>query len=107
MDSVGLRLVMRHEARQLSPARVAAKLDEACAEHDAHDEPAKEPNHDGGGADPRGRHRFIGHKNTASMPGLEELGSPIRSPRRSARPRRSRAARSRAQHDARDGLRRA
>src|SRR5438046_4501502 len=45
----GLGFIMVIEAGQVAPARVAADFDEAGAEHDPEDEPAKKPNDDRGG----------------------------------------------------------
>src|SRR5262245_31886525 len=63
---VRLRLVVVDEAREVSPARVTAQLDEAGAEHDAYRKPAEEPEHDG-----RRRRR---RERTQRPPRTEEYG---------------------------------
>src|SRR5262249_10283732 len=73
----GLRLVMPNEAREVRPTRIVPNLDEAGAQHDAHDEPAKRPNDYRGG-------RRIGKRSDAPRrakerredAGLEDLDLP-------------------------------
>src|SRR3989442_15049067 len=74
-DRLGLVVVV--EAGEVAPARVAAQLDQPCAEHDAEDEPAQAP-HDG-----RWRRQALerapveeGAEEDGEEAGLEELDLP-------------------------------
>jgi hypothetical protein len=72
-----LRLVVVVEAGQVAPAPVAAQLDEPRPEHDAHDQPAEQPDDCRRRREPRERARV--HQRTeehGQEPGLEELDLP-------------------------------
>src|SRR5438552_18213596 len=73
----GLGFIMVIEAGQVPPARVAADFDEAGADHDPEDKPAKKPNDD------RGRRAFWkgpgiehGAEKYGQEPGLKQLNFP-------------------------------
>ncbi len=68
---VGLGLVVVDEARQVAPAGVAPKLDEAGAEHHAEDEPAQQHDHDRRGRRSAGKRTGVaraGARKTARKP---------------------------------------
>ena len=72
-----LGLVVVDEAREIAPARVAAQLDQARAEHDAEDQPAQQPDDArGGGRRGNGRGSSSGQRKIARKPVSSELDLP-------------------------------